>query len=274
MRALARRVDKVLNGINCIQQGNLDARIDLQDRNREDEISRIAYSFNQMCDDLQLNIEKTVLAQTAQKNAELESLQAKINPHFIYNTLEAIRMKAVEESGSETASMIYLFALMFRNLFKGEMFVRLENEIDNCRIYIDLFSIRYINAFQVKYDISDAALQCIVPRNMLQPVIENCFIHGYNQNNSSNVISISCKIMNEVVIFTVSDNGNGIPDDILESLRRKFKNWKHKDSSSVGLVNVNERLKLIFGEQFGVEINSNSNGTDVKLSFPTVYSNL
>ena len=154
-----------------VRIGNLDTIIKTEAYG--DELNTIASDFNEMCIDLSEYIQQVYIYEISKKNAEIEALQAQINPHFIYNTLEAIRMSATSQGNESVSQMILLLAKLFRNIVKEENMVTIETEINNSTLYLDLFQIRYNNKFSYDIQVPQHIRSLGIPKHILQPIIEN-----------------------------------------------------------------------------------------------------
>ena len=154
-----------------IGSNNLSYRIPRS--RRTDEFSFIAERFNEMCDELEDKVNKVYIYDLKQKSAELYALQASINPHFLYNTLEAIRGRLAMDGNIDAAEMVVLLSKLYRNQIKGKMFITLREEISQCNIYLELFSIRYDGNFQCSFDLPPEIMKYGIPKNTLQPILEN-----------------------------------------------------------------------------------------------------
>jgi two-component system sensor histidine kinase YesM len=248
----SRRVRTVTEAMRKLRDGDLSIRIAMG--REEDELSEIAMSFNHMCDDLQKYISKVYIAEIKQKNAQLNALQSQVNPHFLYNTLESIRMLAITKQAEDAGEMIRLLASLFRSTIRDEMIISVQAEAKYCILYLDLFKIRFGDRLTSDVNMQDGILPCGILKHLLQPAVENYIIHGFEPDRTDNHISIEGARENDDIVFTVSDNGKGISPERLEELRN---NLNRVDSgNNIGLPNVNERIKLIYGERYGLDIAS------------------
>ncbi len=211
------------------------------------------------------------------KQANIATLQSQINPHFLYNTLECIRGQALYEGSKEIAATVQALSEFFRYSISGKSdLVSIKNEMENVEHYVTIQNYRFDNLFEMEFnckgeDISEALL----PKLSLQPAVENAIIHGFSDKTSGGKITLTAKRVNGHVSIEISDNGKGIDTDKLEALCDKLHDSKiiSKDvqtiSTGIGLENVDRRLKLIFGEEYGVSISSCLGvGTCVELFFP------
>ncbi|NLD46737.1 MAG: histidine kinase, partial [Clostridiaceae bacterium] len=269
MNKFSRRINSVMEGIKNIRSGNFSTRIPIEDE--EDEISEIASSFNGMCTDMNEYIRKVYVSEIHQKNAQLNALQAQINPHFLYNTLEAIRMKALVKGAKEAGDMIYLLSNLFRSSIKNKMIISIDEEIKHSKMYIELFNLRFMNKIKLDFIIEDDTRNYAIIKHSIQPLIENYILHGLDMERDDNSLLIkSVKEGNDIYIY-IMDNGTGISKERLDSIKVSLHNLNGRSSSSIGLSNVNERIKLLFGDKYGVSIESSeAKGTVVTLRIPSM----
>ena len=257
LQRLSRRLNQILDGMTKVMEGNLDVRIPA-DKNG-DELDVISQYFNEMCVNLDEHIKKRYLAEIEQKNAEMSALQSQINPHFLYNTLEAIRMKAICNGDREVGKMLYSLAVTFRAQIKEADVITLAQELHYSKKYMELFEFRYQNQFQAAVVCPEEYLQTPVIKFVLQPVIENYFIHGIRMKEKDNRITISVK-KEKFYRIIVEDNGKGMPAEELKEQNRKLKCGIMEKQSSIGVANVNRRLKAVYGEECGVSMEAVKEG--------------
>ncbi len=257
LQRLSRRLNQILDGMTKVMEGNLDVRIPA-DKNG-DELDVISQYFNEMCVNLDEHIKKRYLAEIEQKNAEMSALQSQINPHFLYNTLEAIRMKAICNGDREVGKMLYSLAVTFRAQIKEADVITLAQELHYSKKYMELFEFRYQNQFQAVVVCPEEYLQTPVIKFVLQPVIENYFIHGMRMKEKDNRITISVK-KEKFYRIIVEDNGKGMPAEELKEQNRKLKCGIMEKQSSIGVANVNRRLKAVYGEECGVSMEAVKEG--------------
>jgi two-component system sensor histidine kinase YesM len=256
-----RKVQVLMHAMDTIGAKGLSHRIPL--KGSGDEFEHIAERFNLMCDDLQENVEKLYINELKQKNAELSALQSGINPHFLYNTLEAIRSKAQEDGNDDVADSIVRVASLLRSLVRSSTFISLRQEMDFCRMYMGMFILRYADRFDFVVDVDPAVLEYGVPKGFLQPVLENYFIHGIRANEFDNRLSISSGLDEGWITIVIEDNGKGMDPAQLDEIRMRLKTMDAK-CNSLGLPNVQERIHLVFGSGSGLSIESvGGNGTVV-----------
>lgn len=271
IRRYSKKIRKIVIHMRYMQEGDLSKRIELDG---EDELQQISQSFNYMCDRLESYIQTVYVSEIKQKNAQLVALQAQINPHFLYNTLESIRMKAISSGARDVGQMIYILATMFRHLIKKQTHVTLAEEMELCVMYLALFQYRYENKLSVETDIEKSIAGSIVVKLLVQPVIENYILHGFRTDAADNWISVTARGKDGRIVIRVKDNGRGIVPEKLLALQRSLQNAKDSDSltsDSLGLKNVHERIRLNYGNQYGLSVTSEQGeGCEVIIEIPVI----
>ncbi len=265
-KGIIRKINVIQQGLHKIGENELDYRIEVPDT-PTDEFENISQSINKMTERLQENIDKTYELRLKQKEAVLAELQAKFDPHFLYNTLEVIRGRVYENGDIETSDIIIKLAQIFRSFIGSERFVSIRDEMDFCNMYLSLLKYRYEDRITIIYDIESEILEYGIIRNLLQPILENFFVHGFKPESQHNMLQIRGKICDEKYIwFYIWDNGLGIPEERLIELKESFKQSESSAGSSYGLKNVHRRIKLFYGRDCGLEIKSNeAGGTTVEV---------
>jgi len=266
----SKRTKVIVRAMEKLDVGQWNVRIPLT---KGDELFQISSNFNKMCERVNDYIEKVYVSEIKQKNAEIVALQMQMNPHFLYNTLEAIRMNAVSQGAHEAGHMIFLLATLFRTTMKSAMIVDVSAEIERCRVYLELFQIRYPNQLQVEFDIPEELVHHEILKLSVQPLIENYVLHGFRANQQDNLIRIECLLEQGVIIIRISDNGKGIPLPKLMKLRQSLSEKRELEvkTDSLGLCNVHMRLQMLYGNAYGLSIESiDGAGTEVILKIPAV----
>lgn len=257
----SKRIKIIVHFIRNLQLDNLSQKIPLD--HHDDELSDIIVSFNKMQDKLQEHLEQVYIASIHQKNAELQqrsaeliALQTQINPHFLYNTLEAIRMKAINNGDDDTGKMILILSKLFRSSVKEGTFIDLYREIAIMNQYLELFKIRYDDRLNTVINVNPEVYPYIILKHTLQPIIENYIIHGFNSSRSDNRITVTGYLDGDFVYLQIEDNGSGISKEKLSIINQSLVNFNIQSSSSIGLANINERIKITFGSESGLTIKS------------------
>lgn len=231
--------------------------------------------------DYVLLVSKENNAEIFTKQTELSALQSQINPHFLYNTLDTIRGQAMIDGNKEVADMIEKLASFFRYSIsrKGNM-VTLRDELANVKNYISIQEYRFNNRFRLFIDIDEddeEVYDFFIPRLILQPLVENAVIHGFENVTHGGLITIDVMKADDLVI-TVSDNGCGMPLNILDKLNnyihdatRVIISQQEGSGMGIALTNVNKRIQLLYGKKYGLNIYStNGQGTDVEVLLPII----
>lgn len=209
-----------------------------------------------------------------QVEAEFKTLASQINPHFLYNTLETIRMKAYVNNDKETADLVKkLGKFMRRCLEVKNSMVTLESELEFTKSYLELQAARFGDRVSYSIDNEIDGNYPILPL-IIQPIVENAFVHGIESSKNNGRIDISIKYSGDNVIIEVEDNGQGIPDDKMSELRWKLEENDTSSGKSIGLTNVNKRIKMFHGENYGLSFKSQiGKGTKVRITLPREVKN-
>ncbi len=210
----------------------------------------------------------------ALKETEITALKMQINPHFLFNTLNLINLHLSDKYGFDYSgnNMISSLSSVLRYTFSTETnTVPVEKEIKNLGSYTEILKERYSGRFEISYDIPAEINDCKIPVMTFQPIIENSVYHGFKKNAENKIVSVKISgfIKNETLYFVIADNGCGIEKNKLTELNESLKNPSRLHSAHIGLYNVNRRIKLIFGENYGINITSKEGkGTVIILTFP------
>lgn len=240
----------------------------------KDELEYILYSIYRTA-----NVKKDVDEELAErvrllKKAQAVALQSQINPHFINNTLDTINWMAIGLLGgkNEISEMTGALSKMLRiSLESTDSIIPLSQEIEHCKSYLEIQKIRYEDKFQVIWSLPEDLYACRTIRVILQPVIENAIYHGIKHLSCQGVIRIGGETDGSQVELTVTDNGLGMTEEELGRLRQEMDSKIIKESSHIGLTNVNQRIKLYFGEEYGISLECREGtGTIVYIRFPQI----
>lgn len=231
----------------------------------QDEIGELITSFSKMERKLNYLINEVYKSRIKEKEYEMKALQAQINPHFLYNTLSLINWKAIEAGKRDISKITLALSAFYRtSLNKGNNITHISGEIENMRSYLSVQLMLHDDGFDVTEDIDDSILEYTCPNLILQPLIENAIDHGIDvmPEDRRGVISVICKDMDTYIQFVIKDNGIGMTKEQTVKILTK-------DSKGYGVRNVNERLKLCYGEEYPMIIKSKENtGTEVIITIP------
>lgn len=203
------------------------------------------------------------------RDLEVKNLEEQFNPHFVFNVMESVRFQ-IDEDPHKAQDMLLAFSTLMRySINYGHSKVRLETDIDYLNDFLMLQKIRYNNLLTYDFHIPDELLDCMIPKLLLQPIIENCIRHGFIKGQELH-IDISAKHEDDNLIFTIKDNGKGITEEKLKEIRESFEEEVNDETvKHVGLYNVEKVLSMLYGEKYGLSISSRiDEGTDVVLTMP------
>ncbi len=219
-------------------------------------------------------INKVYYNQLKQKEAELNSLQSKINPHFLYNTLESIRGAALYYGIDSIASMAKSLSLLFRYSINSNVLVSVKEEVENMGNYITIQNFRHDDKFEVIYNIPEKVYGYKILKLILQPIVENSIKHGLEMKLGKGTIKITCRDLGSIIKIEISDDGSGMAPEKIAELNRLLSDGSPvNDSGSgtgIGVQNVNSRIKLYFGEQYGIRFREAQTGTIAEIMLPVV----
>ncbi|MCH1939530.1 cache domain-containing sensor histidine kinase [Holdemania massiliensis] len=238
-----------------------------------DEIVRLGRSFNEMVAQLRQLINQVVSVQQQKRKAELRALQAQINPHFLYNTLDTIQWKALEHDAGEVSDMIWQLSQMFRiALNDGRELIPVADEIRHVESYLTLQKMRLLDHFAYTLSVEPGCSEILIPKLILQPLVENSLVHGLDRKRKDGQIAIEIRRQGELILLSVQDNGKGLDPQSLQRLTQELAS--HQESDHYGLYNINERLYLTYRDQYRLTLESPSGkGFRITLAFPAEEEN-
>ncbi len=268
----SRRIRQLIHKMNRVEEGNLEITEVMPGR---DEISLVDKHFNQMVDKLRRQIDENYVQKLERREAELNALQAQINPHFLYNTLEAVNAIGAMYGSTEICTISQNLSDMFRysiNIGRKE-FVTLADELAHIRNYVSIQQIRFDNAFEVTYDVPKELEKCRILKFILQPIAENAFTHAFRGKKKGGLLTISAARSGDRLVICVEDNGKGMAPIRLEeletSLNQKKRSIISTERMSIGVTNVHSRIQLAYGGGFGLSFQSREDaGTKVTITLP------
>lgn len=259
MRTIQREARRIRDGLDALGQNQLDYRIG--GNFYQAAFADIAHSINKMAESLKENIDKAYYYQLKHKEAEMQELQAKFNPHFLYNSLDVFRARCYENGDDETAELIAQTASVFRGFIGAQTFIPLQQELAFSQRYLAIYRARHNDAMQILYNIDKEVLQYGIIRNVLQPLIENYFAHGFDPSRQDNILQFRGYIRDEdTYVLTVEDNGFGMEEDALQALNAHLQEPIATEQESYGLKNLHQRIQLYYGPKCGLVIRKNPTG--------------
>ena len=256
---------KMMNVIKKAEQGDLTVRTEVS---TNDEVGQLGASLNNMIAEMQNLIDRLVKEEQEKKEVELEALHAQINPHFLYNTLNTIKwMAKIQGNNSVSRAIVALVKLLRVSTNLGRDMITLKEEIEYVNNYIVIQKLKYNEAINMTYDIDDTCMDVMMPKLILQPIVENAIIYGISDEHKDiNIVIKSFKKESEMFI-EITDDGPGMGSEIVEEIL-KYKSDKNR-FSKVGLNNINQRIKLYYGDDYGLRIETSKGmGTKIIVNIP------
>ena len=272
-KRLVKPIRAMMKQMEQVENGNFEIQLPVQS---SDEIGVLSDRFNQMSEALKKYINKYYVAQIRQKEVELTALKSQIYPHFLYNTLEIIRMTAVENGDNKVSEMIEALSVQIHYLIgRAQDMVPLKKEIEIIQKYVYLLNCRITCKVQLLVS-GHKNGGIMVPKLILQPIVENAYIHGIKPKNGNGCISIDTQITGDDLEISVMDNGVGMDQKALDKIQELLQgddpgikneyNWQ-----SIGMKNIHDRLRFLYGDKYGIQVTSNPNvGTIVSVRMPVI----
>lgn len=261
-RYLSKPVNELDEAMKRVEKGDYAAELS---SDREDEMGRLTASFNRMTREYRQNLERSVQRERELNETELSMMQAQLNPHFLYNTLDSIKWLGVTNGVPQVAAVASGLAVLLRAGISGDRLITLERELELLEKYLDIQSLRFEDRFAWEIDVDERFQHCIVPKLILQPLVENSIIHGV-ANMDDGYIKLSAREKSGTLILSVQDNGVGIPQDVLDWLNDPDRDVP---GGHLGLKNVDRIVRLYYGGDYGISAYSAAGeGSLVELRLP------
>ena len=265
---IVRPIRATVLAMHRFSEGDFEVRLSEE---RKDEFGEMNRVFNETTRKIEELMHEVTNSKLLNKEMEFKALQAQINPHFLYNTLDAIGWLCEEERCQDAVEMVNALAKLFRiSISKGHELITIQKEVEHARSYLKIQNFRYKNQFSYDFQIEEDCLQYYCNKITLQPIIENAIYHGLDRMVDEGHIQIRIYSEGEDVIFRVEDNGVGMSEEQCRSILHK----EPGDNSGIGIKNVNDRIKIYFGKEYGLSIESELDvGTCVTIRMPKVEEN-
>lgn len=264
-KSVVKPLGKLIHNVEQVEEGNLT--IDIKEES-EDEIGHLILSFRKMVERLNYMVNEVYQSKITQQEYEMKALQAQINPHFLYNSLSLINWKAIMADQEEISEMAQLLSTFYRTtLNKGKNVTTVKGEWDNTCSYIRIQEMMHSGKFEADMEIEDSIIGYEMLNLLLQPLVENTIVHGldHKETEGKKKLIVRGREENGTLVFEISDNGCGIPKDVLCNILTT-------QTKGYGVQNVHHRIQLYYGEEFGLVYESEiDKGTKVTLTIPIVY---
>ena len=260
------RLKKLNAEMTGLESGNLNANLPIT--TEEDEIEEIYHNFNGMVQEVQRLMQEHYQLGKEVKMAEVRALQAQINPHFLYNTLDSIAWMCERGKNADAVQMVHALARLFRiSISRGHELIPIEKELQHAEAYLQIQKYRYKNQFTYHFTVDESCLHCLCNKITLQPIIENAIVHGLDLMVDSGHIEITVKPDGDDILLIVADDGIGMEPEQVAALLQN----EPSDRTGIGVKNVNDRLRIYFGADYGISIESAPyEGTTVTIRTPRV----
>ncbi|NHN32884.1 cache domain-containing sensor histidine kinase [Paenibacillus agricola] len=285
-KSITAPITKMAHFMNSLGPNYSTRRLVIHNAN---EISLLARVMNKMLDNIDqmtteavASQEKLHKAELAKKHAQFSAFQSQVNPHFLYNTLDCIRSIALAREVPEIFEITTAMAKIFRYSIKENNYVGVGDEIGCIQDYFKIIQIRQSNRFTMVCEIEETILNCIIPKMILQPIVENAVFHGLEQKKGPGTISISgYAVDNRTILFEIKDDGKGMSTEVVQLLKDNITAWDMLEDTpmvlekkSIGIINIDRRIKLLYGIHYGLSINSSKQeGTNVVITLPMEHRN-
>lgn len=264
---IASPIRKLERTVKLVGEGDLNTPINVSGAY---EVEQLSKRFNLMLQRIRQLMDQIIYEQETKRKGELEVLQSQINPHFLYNTLNSVIRLAEQGKTEEVVTMIQSLSKFFRiSLSKGKNIITVQEELDHIRHYLVIQSFRFKNRFRYEIKAQDEVLSYQTIKLILQPIVENSLYHGIEMMQDEGLIVITAELQDELIVIKISDNGLGMSPETLNTILSG--GVKNGGGSGVGVRNVNERIGLYYGREYGLAFESElEEGTTVTIIFPAI----
>jgi len=269
-KSIIKPIFKLKKLMKKAQEGDLTVSFNTK---YNDEIGELGNSFNTMVKEINNLINLVQIEEKNKRIAEMNVLQAQIKPHFIYNTLDTIRWMAEEHNEKDIVEIIEAFTNLLRiSLSKGREIISVKEELNHMQSYLTIQKIRYEDKLDYEIQFEEKILNYKLIKLILQPLVENAIYHGIKEKRGKGKILITGEIEGDLLCFTVKDNGKGIEEELLNKINKMLVNSNEKENEiGYGIFNVNERIRLTYGEKYGLIYKSTyGKGTIVQVRHPII----
>ena len=266
VRQMTRPLYLLTDKMSKVRNGKFDEFIEVSG---PEEVKELSSTYNYMIRDINKYVDELVKVQREKRKAEIHALQMQINPHYIFNTLSSIKWLIWQGNKDKAISAIDAFINMIRNtISKTDEFITIEEEVENLKNYVLINNIRFGDRIQVEYFVMPDCYKYLIPKLILQPFIENSFFHAFPSDEEGEIQVFIKENDNASIKIEIYDNGVGIDEEKLDEVKEKKENKSHH-FSGIGINNVDSRIKLIYGNNYGITVKSKLNkGTTITIIIP------
>lgn len=265
-RGITRPIRFLSGAMENFGQGNFDINCQVDS---EDEIGRLSHTFNQMVMDMNSLVNTVYEQKVMKQEAQMKSLQMQINPHFLYNTLDTINWMARIRHVDEIGDMVAALSNMMRYSLEKKSFVRLGEEVKSLKDYIAIQNYRYRDKMVAEIEIDESLMSLYIPRLLIQPILENAIVHGIEEKLDKGHILVAARREEEDLYIQIMDDGVGMTEETMSHILKEDYSMKKSGHTSIGVVNVNRRIQMIYGTDYGLLVQSVLGaGTKITIHIP------
>jgi len=268
-RGLVSPIEDTADALERFSEGDFEVRLSEE---RTDEIGKMNVVFNKAIRDIKELMQRVTQAEILKKEMEFKTLQSQMNPHFLYNTLDAINWMAFKEGQTEICNLISAISNLMRiSISNKQSLILLEQELGYVRDYLYIQNTRYKDRIETVYDIDESLLNQVIPKLIIQPIVENAIVHGIEKSYGKSTLYISAIRMGSNIDIIVKDTGVGMPEDKVQNLLKEPEVVKSSSAAhtNLGMYAVHKRIQFLYGEDYGLNVQSiEGEGTTVVIRIP------
>jgi two-component system sensor histidine kinase YesM len=246
-RNMTRPVERMNTAMRTLQEGDLTVRIA---SDREDELGQMSRNFNIMANELEQNVQEKIEKQKELNASHIAMMQAQLNPHFLYNTLDTMKWVAKANHIPEIATMAAGLAKILRTSISKRQFIYLKEELELVNCYVDIQKIRFNDKFSYTVDLQEGLEECVIPKLIIQPIVENSVLHGLKESEEGNIL-VRITGQEDVLCIEVTDDGCGAPEERIDAINHRR---QEQLVGHIGVSNVDTIIRLTYGEEYGIHM--------------------
>ncbi|HBE76826.1 MAG TPA: two-component sensor histidine kinase, partial [Firmicutes bacterium] len=264
--SITKPLQRLSTKMRALGRGDFDAQAEIKGK---DEVAQLSRQFNEMVVKINELVNEQYKMKLIQKNAILKALEAELNPHFLYNALQAISTKALKSGVKEIVTMVDALSMTLRFCINGAEIVKVREEINHVKNYLIIQKARYGDKLVVTFELENSVMDFEIPKLSIQSLVENSIKHALEERTSVSFILIRVVSDGVNAKIIIKDNGPGIEKNRLKEIMASLEDeWSDGEYQNKGLKNLNTRLKLLFGQRVQMDIKSDENGTETSITIP------
>ena len=248
-RNMTKPIERMNTAMRTLQEGDLSVRIA---SDREDELGQMSRNFNIMANELEQSVQDKVEKQKELNASHIAMMQAQLNPHFLYNTLDTMKWVAKANHIPEIATMAAGLAKILRTSISKRQFIYLKEELELVNCYVDIQKIRFNDKFLYAVDLQEGLEECVIPKLIIQPIVENSVLHGLKESEEGNIL-VRITEQEDVLCIEVTDDGCGAPEEWMDAINHRR---QEQLVGHIGVSNVDTIIRLTYGEEYGIHMES------------------